>query len=61
MKWAVMVPFDEDNYIYVTRPTGEMFELEPILYDTHEAAVDAAEIWGTSARIVEYKENNNEV
>jgi hypothetical protein len=60
MKWAVMVPFEEDDYVYVTRPAGAMYEVEPILYDTREAAVEAAEIWGTAAKIVEYKENNDE-
>jgi hypothetical protein len=49
-----MVPFDEDDYIYVTRPTGEMYEVEPVLYDSIEAAQEGASIWGKAARIVEY-------
>lgn len=60
MKWAVMVPFDNEGYLYVTRPTGEMFEVEPVLHDTREAAVEAASIWGKFARVVEYKEDDNE-
>lgn len=57
MKYAVMVPFGNEGYIYVTHPTGEMYEVEPVLHDTREAAVDAAKIWGKFARIVEYKED----
>jgi hypothetical protein len=53
-KYAVMVPFDQDDYIYVTRPTGAMYEVEPILYDSLEAAQEGASIWGPVARIVEY-------
>jgi len=53
-RYAVMVPFDEDDYIYVTRPTGEMYEVEPVLYDSIEAAQEGASIWGKAARIVEY-------
>jgi hypothetical protein len=53
-KYAVMVPFDTDDYIYVTRTTGKMYEVEPILYDTIEAAQEGASIWGPVARIVEY-------
>lgn len=57
MKYAVMVPFDNEGYIYVTRPTGEMYEIEPVLHDTFEEAKSAAAIWGKFAKIVEYKEN----
>ena len=57
MKYAVMVPFDNEGYIYVTRPTGEMYEIEPALHDTFEQAKSAAAIWGKFAKIVEYKEN----
>ena len=60
MKYAVMVPFGSDDYIYVTRPTGSMYEVEPVLHDTHEAAQEAAAIWGQFAKIVPYKENNDE-
>jgi len=60
MKYAVMVPFGSDDYIYVTRPTGAMYEVEPVLHDTHEAAVEAAAIWGQNSKIVPYEENNDE-
>lgn len=57
MKYAVMVPIDNEGYIYVTRPTGSMYEIEPVLHDTFEEAKSAASIWGKFAKIVEYKEN----
>jgi hypothetical protein len=53
-KYAIMVPFDDDDYIYVTRPTGEMYEVEPVLYENLEAAQKGASIWGPAARIIEY-------
>lgn len=58
-KYAVMVPWDNDGYIYVTRPTGEMYEVEPVLHDTRELAMEAAVIWGKFARVVEYSEDDN--
>ena len=58
MKYAVMVPFDNEEYVYVTKPTGKMYEVEPVLHNTYEAAKEAASIWGKFARIVEYKTNN---
>lgn len=59
MKYAVMVPWDNEGYIYVTRPTGEMYEVEPVLHDTIEAAQAAASIWGKFAKIVEYKKGED--
>lgn len=58
-KYAVMVPFGNDDYIYVTKPTGNMYEVEPVLHETLEAAESAASIWGNHAKIVEYKGENN--
>jgi hypothetical protein len=55
-KYAVMVPFGNDDYIYVTEPTGNMYEVEPVLHNTLEAAQEAAAVWGKLARIVEYNE-----
>jgi hypothetical protein len=60
MKYAVMVPFGSNDYIYVTRLTGDKFEVEPVLHDTHEAAQEAAAIWGQNSKIVPYEENNDE-
>ena len=58
MKYAVMVPFGNDDYIYVTKPTGNMYEVEPVLHETLESAKEAAAIWGKLARIVEYEEES---
>ena len=58
MKYAVMVPFGNDDYIYVTKPTGNMYEVEPVLHETLESAKEAAAIWGKFARIVEYTEES---
>ena len=58
IKFAVMIPLAEDDYIYVTEPAGTMFEVEPVLYNTEKEAVEAAAIWGVNARVVEYKEES---
>ena len=50
-----MIPWDNEGYLYVTKPSGKMYEVEPILHNTYEEAVEAASIWGKNARIVEYK------
>ncbi len=55
MKYAVMVPLDNEGYVYVTKPTGKMYDVEPVLHNTFEEAKEAASIWGKFARIVEYK------
>jgi hypothetical protein len=55
MKYAVMVPLDNEGYVYVTKPTGKMYDVEPVLHNTFEDAKEAASIWGKFARIVEYK------
>ena len=59
MPYAIMVPWDNDGYMYVTRPTGKMYEVEPVLYETYDAAKEASGIWGKFAKIVEYKEDRN--
>lgn len=58
IKFAVMVPLSEDDYIYVTEPAGTMFEIRPVLHNTRKEAVEAASIWGPLAKVVEYKEEN---
>jgi hypothetical protein len=45
--------------MYVTRPTGKMYEVEPVLYETYDAAKEASGIWGKFAKIIEYKEDRN--
>ncbi len=56
MKYAIKVPFDNEGYLFVTQPTGNMYEVEVVLYDTREEAVEAAKIWGKFALIVEMEE-----
>jgi hypothetical protein len=58
IKYAVMVPFDNEGYLYITKPTGEIYEVTPVLHDTYEIALEAAKIWGKFARIVEYTEES---
>lgn len=60
MKYAVMVPIDNEGYVYVTRPTGKMYDVEPVLHNTFEEAKEAASIWGKFARIVEYDNGTND-
>jgi hypothetical protein len=59
IKYAVMVPFGNDDYIYVTKPTENMYEVEPVLHETLESAQESASIWGNNAKIVEYKGESN--
>lgn len=56
IKFAIMVPVSVDDYIYVTEQTGGMYEVETVLYNTRQEAEAAAEIWGTMAKVVEYKQ-----
>lgn len=60
MKYAVMVPIDNEGYVYVTRPTGKMYDVEPVLHNTFEEAKEAASIWGKFARIVEYDNGSDD-
>lgn len=59
-RYAVMIPWDNEGYIYVTRPTGEMYELEPVVHETFEEASQSARIWGKYAKVVEYKETTGD-
>ena len=56
MKYAIKVPFDNEGYLFVTKPSGNMYEVEVVLYDTREEAVEAAKICGKFALIVEMEE-----
>lgn len=59
MKYAVMVPM-EDDMLYVTENSTD-FELKAKLFDTEQEAVEHAEIWGKHAVVVEYiKEGEGE-
>ena len=58
IKFAIMVPVSVGDYIYVTKPTGGMYEVEPVLYNTEKEAGQAATIWGNFAKVVEYQEES---
>lgn len=53
MKWAVMVAFENGDWIYVTERTDDYGNLSPVLFDTHQAAEDFASIY-KHHKIVEY-------
>jgi hypothetical protein len=53
MKYALKLLMNSD-YSYVTRPSGKMYEVEVVTYDSYEEAEAAAALWGRGVRIVEY-------
>lgn len=54
-KYGIKVPVAVDDYIWVTKDCcGNGFDLQPMLYDTEDAAERAAEIWGALARVEVY-------
>jgi len=52
-KFAVKVPVDQDDWLFITKdgPDG----LEIVLYDTREEAEAQAKFWGSNSRVVEYE------
>ena len=44
-----------DDWIYVTKPEGTMFEVRPILFNSRQEAEVHAAIWGVS-KVVRYRE-----
>jgi hypothetical protein len=56
-RYAIKVPLAKDDYIYVTRPSGAMYEVEPVLYDNKSAAQEASVIWGPFAKVVVYEQS----
>lgn len=55
MKYAIMVPFDNDGYIFVTKLKDEPYDLEPVLYNNYDDAKKAASVWGKFAKVVKYE------
>lgn len=55
--YAVKVPFD-DTMLYVVEGDSK-FQLRPKMFETEDAAQAHAEIWGESAIVVEYKEDED--
>ena len=52
MKYAIKVPWPDDDWLFVTRegPDG----LEIVLYDSREEAEEQARIWAGKGVVVEY-------
>ncbi len=59
-KYGIKVPLAVDDYIWVTEDRGSYnFDPRPVLYNTRNEAVRAAEIWGPMAEIKPYPVDNN--
>jgi hypothetical protein len=54
MKWAIKLPFDND-YLFVVKMVDGSDTSLPLLFNTHEEALDAAKPW-KNYQIVEYKD-----
>ena len=58
IKYAVMVPIDDDSdMLYVTEGDTK-FQLRAKLFDTEQQAKEHAELWGEHAVVVEYTKEN---
>jgi len=54
------VPLAVDDYIWVTEDRGSYnFDPRPVLYNTRNEAVRAAEIWGPMALVEPFVVDNN--
>lgn len=57
MKWGIQIPF-EDGFMWVT---NNDWTLSPLLFDSQEEAqYYVLKVWGSSCKVAEYKEHNNE-
>ncbi len=56
-KYGIQVPIAVDDYIWVTQGSSA-FDREPVLYDTKEAAKQAAVIWGPLAKVKKYDKDH---
>lgn len=56
-KYAVKVMLSKDDWIYVTEPTGTMFEVKPVLFDSRQEAEEHASIWGNKhvAKVIRWR------
>jgi len=52
MKYAVKVPFPDNDWIFVTKEGTDGPEI--ILYESREEAQEQAKIWGGNGVVVEY-------
>ena len=44
-QYAIKVMLAADDWIYLTEPTGTMFEVRPVLYKSRNEAEEFAESW----------------
>lgn len=59
MKYAVMIDFDEDEWMYVLDSNPSIEGVTPVkLFDTWEAAQAHARLWNTG-RVVQWHEGEN--
>jgi len=52
MKYAVKVPFPNEDWVFVTKDGPEGPEI--LLYESREDALEQAKIWGGNGVVVEY-------
>ena len=52
MKYAVKVPWPDDDWMFVTKQTPDGPEV--VLYETRKEAEDQARIWAGKGVVVEY-------
>ena len=45
-KYAIKIYLSRDDWIYITESRGNMYELEPMLYESRKEAELATSIWG---------------
>ena len=55
-QYGIKVPFDGD-YLWVTQSAG-FDDIKPLLFESPESAISAAEIWGPMAKVEQYLVDN---
>ena len=55
-KYAIKIYLSRDDWIYITESRGNMYELEPMLYESRKEAELATSIWGKKCtKVVRYR------
>jgi len=55
-KYAIKIYLSRDDWIYITKSRGSMFELEPMLYESRKEAELATSNWGKKCtKVVRYR------
>lgn len=60
-KYAIKVMLSKDDWIYVTKPDGNMFEVKPVLFNSRQEAEEFAQTWRIAGKeafvkVVRYRE-----